>query len=68
MYIDGVILFSLFTIVLIMAMMGYVGLYCYRHIKMESELHKPIGPSANKSSRCENCEKQPQCSNSKALA
>ncbi len=36
MYIDGVILFSLLMIALILVMMGYIGWYFYRHIKIDS--------------------------------
>ncbi len=36
MYIDGVILFSLLMIALILVMMGYIGWYFYRHIKLDS--------------------------------
>lgn len=36
MYIDGVILFSLLMIALILWMMGYVGLYAYRHIREDT--------------------------------
>ena len=35
MYIDSVILFSLAVIALILWMMGYIGLYAYRHIKKD---------------------------------
>lgn len=39
MYIDGVILFSLAVIALILWMMGYIGLYAYRHIKKDIADH-----------------------------
>jgi len=42
MYIDGVILFSLATIALILWMMGYIGLYAYRHIKKDIAEHKKL--------------------------
>ncbi len=57
MYIDGVILFSLLMIALILVMMGYIGVYSYRHIKMDSkkeeENNKP----------CSSCE----CDNAKLV-
>jgi flagellar basal body-associated protein FliL len=37
MYIDGVILFSLLMIALILWMMAYVGIYFFRHIKQDTE-------------------------------
>jgi len=40
MYIDGVILFSLATIALILWMMAYIGFYAYRHIKHDIAEHK----------------------------
>jgi flagellar basal body-associated protein FliL len=40
MYIDGVILFSLLMIALIIWMMAYVGIYFFRHIKQDSEKAK----------------------------
>lgn len=50
MYIDGVILFSLLMIVLILVMMAYVGVYSYWHIKMDSKQHEENGKS------CSDCE------------
>jgi hypothetical protein len=47
MYIDGVILFSLLMIALILWMMGYIGLYFYRHIKADTE---------KELQRCKNCD------------
>lgn len=37
MYIDGVILFSLLMIFLILVMMGYIGIYFFRHIKIDAK-------------------------------
>jgi len=37
MYIDGVIVFSLLMILIILIMMAYLGLYFYRHIKIDSK-------------------------------
>ncbi len=37
MYIDGVILFSLLMIALILVMMVYVGIYAYKHIKLDTQ-------------------------------
>jgi cbb3-type cytochrome oxidase subunit 3 len=36
MYIDGVVLFSLLMIAMIIVMMGYVAWYFYNHIKQDS--------------------------------
>ena len=47
MYIDGIIVFSLVTIALIVWMMVYIGLYSYRHIKEDTE-------KAQK--QCQDCE------------
>lgn len=49
MYIDGVILFSLLMIALILVMMGYLGVYFYRHIRMDvkrEEQHNKSEPTA----------------------
>ena len=50
MYIDGVILFSLVIIGLILWMMGYVGLYFFRHIKTDAAAHD------KECQQCANCE------------
>ncbi|MGH1485483.1 MAG: DUF3149 domain-containing protein [Cellvibrionaceae bacterium] len=60
MYIDGVILFSLLMIALIIWMMAYVGLYCYRHIKLDTE--KELKQCKN----CDDCEKD-DCRDAKIL-
>ena len=37
MYIDGVILFSLLMIALILVMMAYIGVYFFKHIKQDAK-------------------------------
>lgn len=50
MYIDGVILFSLTVIALIFGMMGYIGVYAYRHIKKDIADAKASKKNTDKSS------------------
>ena len=60
MYIDGVILFSLLMIVLIIWMMGYVTLYFYRHIKQDTE------KELKQCKGCDDCKKD-DCRDAKIL-
>lgn len=50
MYIDGVIVFSLLMIALILVMMAYIGIYFYRHIQRDTALAEKA------CQRCDNCE------------